>query len=197
MKIDSVDVTEIDWVDVTMSGWIDAPWIESFERKIHLAEGRPLRIWIDSPGGVLADAFDLFGKLQQFRPIMTIAYGRCESAATIIFLAGHVRVINEGARFMVHNPRLIEGTDHSAEDRASGERAREHMTNCYTTRTGLSRETVVALMEKETFLDAEEAKRLGFATHIARSKPRDTNSIAVNMPPEEKIPPGGDSATLH
>ncbi len=170
--------TEPNWIDVTMSGWIDAPWVTSFEKQIHLAKGRPLRVWIDSPGGVLADAFELFGKLRQLRPLMTIAYGRCESAATVIFMAGNIRVIHEGARFMIHHPRFLDGAPTASDDRA-----RAHMIGCYATRAGLPRETVIKLMDAETVLSAKDARDLGFATHIARSKPRDGNSVAVNIPP--------------
>lgn len=63
----------------------------------------PIKIWINSYGGVLQAAFTICDAINLSEtPIYTINQGQASSAAALIFLAGHKRIAFPKSSFMIH-----------------------------------------------------------------------------------------------
>jgi ATP-dependent protease ClpP protease subunit len=126
-----------------------------------------LSVIVDSKGGRCDLGYEINALLRaQNKPITTIIKGTCASIATVIAMAGDVRLIEEGSQFMIHNPwGGTEGDADHLEAAAADIRAQEDkMIAFYHKATGIAKESLDALMKQETFLSAEKAVELGFLT---------------------------------
>jgi ATP-dependent Clp protease protease subunit len=101
--------------------------------------------------------------------------GIAASAASVVAMAGDEIRVHQGAMLMIHEAHaLVVGTASDFGKRANlllkinGEIA-----DLYAARTGQTRAKCLELMAAETWMGADEAKRLGFATSVipAKSKP--------------------------
>ena len=128
-----------------------------------------LRVYINSPGGSTSEGFAIFDflKLQAVK-ITTVAIGTCASMGTVIFMAGDERVISPRTDFMIHCPRGgVQGTADEIEMYYKSIRETENqMLDTYEAETGMKREDILSMLQKETFLSAQDAVRYGFATRI-------------------------------
>lgn len=74
---------------------------------------KPIHIMINSPGGIVYDAFALINIIRAYKtPIYTYAVGKCQSAAMLVLVAGHYRYAYPYSKMMIHqisaNSNLIE-----------------------------------------------------------------------------------------
>jgi ATP-dependent Clp protease protease subunit len=66
-------------------------------------EADPIRIYINSAGGSLDEAFSLVSAIEASKtPVVTIALGKAYSAAFLILLAGHARYAQARTTLMYH-----------------------------------------------------------------------------------------------
>jgi ATP-dependent protease ClpP protease subunit len=100
--------------------------------------------------------------------IDTYCDGIAASSASMIFMAGRKRLMRAHARLMIHNcSGPAAGQIGDLEKAIEGQRAiNESMALLYTHATGLPIEKIREMMALETWLSAEDAVRLGFATGI-------------------------------
>jgi ATP-dependent protease ClpP protease subunit len=140
---------------------------------------KELVIRVNSPGGDVFDGIAIYNRIKQF-PGKKKCYvdGLAASIASIIILAADEVVIGEGALVMVHLPWCVtagnredlEGTINRLMD------VEEQMVSIYAKKTKMPRSEIKAMLEKETWLDSDQAKELGFVD----SKSEDTMAIAAS-----------------
>lgn len=73
------------------------------DQNIPFSQRKPIKIYINSPGGSLDVAktlIEMFGISKT--PIHTYALGSCSSAASLLFLAGHKRYALPSVTFVIH-----------------------------------------------------------------------------------------------
>jgi ATP-dependent Clp endopeptidase proteolytic subunit ClpP len=142
--------------------------------KVSKAEGvRKIQVRINSGGGDVFQGLAIYNTLaaHSARKIVTID-GLAASMASVIAMAGDEIHMPANAMMMVHNPRARSGGE-AAELRRSAdvlEKMRDNLANIYAARTGQSLATVVAQMEAETWMTAEEAKNLGYADFVTDAR---------------------------
>lgn len=126
-----------------------------------------LVIRLNSPGGDVFDGVAIYNRLKQFKAKKTVYIdGLAASIASIIALAGDEILIGEGALYMVHLPwtwavgnRMdLDNTVNRLMD------VEEQMVSIYSKKTGLDRAEVKALLEAETWMDADQAIEKGFVS---------------------------------
>lgn len=67
--------------------------------------GTPIILHINSPGGSLYEALDIYDRLRSCdSPVITIASGCCSSAALLLLLAGEERYCMKNTAFFYHQP---------------------------------------------------------------------------------------------
>lgn len=130
-------------------------------------EATSYRVYINSEGGVCDVGHSIYSYLNTIgKPVTTVARGLVASIATVPFLAGDVRIIEPDARLMIHNPwGECRGDVDDLELAAIEMRAEENkLISLYSKITGISKDGLDALMKNETYLSADKAIELGFAT---------------------------------
>jgi ATP-dependent Clp protease, protease subunit len=132
-----------------------------------------IHLRINSPGGDPFEALAIKNLLDSKNiPVSVFIDGEAASAATILMLAGKTITMGEGTMLMLHNAWTFTAGN-AAElrktaddlDKVSGE-----MRKLYATRTGLPEDQLQAIMDKETFLTAEESVQMKFADDIAKKQ---------------------------
>jgi len=143
----------------------------------------PVTIWIDSPGGDVFAAAEIYNMLMEYKGDITVKIGSiAASAASVIAMAGTKVLISPVGQIMIHNPSTIALGD-SAEMRRAAEMlgsVKESIINSYEIKTGLPRAKISQLMDRVKFMDAHEAIDLGFADGLLfQSQTADTELAAV------------------
>jgi ATP-dependent Clp endopeptidase proteolytic subunit ClpP len=123
-------------------------------------------VYINSQGGYVDVGFEIYDYLKSLgKPIKTIGQGMVASIATVIFMAGNTRVLKPNTEFMIHLPSGgVEGNSDEIENYSKYIKDIEkRVVKFYNETAGLSESEILPLLQKETFLNADEAYKLGFA----------------------------------
>ncbi|GHV48692.1 hypothetical protein FACS189499_08630 [Clostridia bacterium] len=178
----------------------------TFKAELSGAEGNeksPVTLWLDSPGGDVFAAAEIYNALKEYKGAVTVKIGSiAASAASVIAMAGDKVYISPVGCLMIHNPSTLAMGD-SAEMRRAAEMldaVKDSIINAYETRTNLSRKEISKMMDSVKFMDAHEAQDLGFVdgllfapqvadTEIAAVFNRPANidkiTLSLNKQPEQ------------
>ena len=140
-----------------------------FLKDVKAIDAPNIKVSINSPGGDVFDAIAMVNGLRlSGKKITTVVMGIAASAASYLMLAGDHRVMPDNAMQMVHNASTGR-YGNAAELQEVVDTLRKMDDNLhatYMTRTGLSKEKVVELLSKDTFLTAAECKELGLVDEV-------------------------------
>lgn len=132
---------------------------------------KKVTVKINSLGGDVDEALAIYELLLSMGDrVTTECYGRCASAATIIAMAGHQRLMSRYALFLVHKCWSgVIGNENVLEEELAAQRAiNDRLAQIYIDRTGSTRETIEELMNRFNgdgeFLNVEQAMEYGFIT---------------------------------
>ena len=145
---------------------------QDFISEIKDLKDMPINIRINSLGGDVFDGMAMYNVIKR-REAKTTVYieGIAASIATIIALGADEVIMAENSLFMIHN--AWGGTSGEAKDmRKTAEtldKITSELTDIYVKKTGLSYDALAEMMDEETWLNAEEAFRLGFIDTISDS----------------------------
>ena len=139
------------------------------EQVKQLTNASLIKLRINSAGGQIFDAVAIYNWLiaQDFE-IEVYIDGLAASAASVIAMAGDKIFMPKNALMMVHNPSaMADGNSDELKNTADTlDKIKAGMIDIYVSKTGLDKAKIAELMDAETWLDAAEAKQLGFCTHI-------------------------------
>ena len=132
---------------------------------------KKVTVKINSLGGDVDEALAIYELLLSMGDrVTTECYGRCASAATIIAMAGHQRLMSRYALFLVHKCWSgVIGNENVLEEELAAQRAiNDRLAQIYIDRTGSTREVIEELMNRFNgdgeFLNVEQAMQYGFIT---------------------------------
>ena len=122
---------------------------------------------ITSHGGDPDIALAIAGLLAQY-DVTTEVYGQCYSAATLVFAAGSRRRMQKWSWVMVHEAsETVDGNASSIKSHAKHmERNELHWNRIMEELTGTDAKLWEKLNERDTYLTADECRRLNLATEI-------------------------------
>lgn len=132
----------------------------------------PLEVYINSGGGDVFAASEIYSAIREYSGDVKIhVVGLAASAASVIACAGKSD-ISPTAQIMVHNVSSVTSGDYHDMDKMSEilQKANETIANAYITKSGMTKEKALEIMDKETWLTADEAVELGLIDEIAGSK---------------------------
>ena len=152
-----------------------------FSDELHAGDGN-ITLWINSPGGDVFAAAQIYNMLMDYPHDVTVKIDAlAASAASVIAMAGTKVCMSPVAMMMVHNPATIAIGDTEEMQKAIDmlNEVKESIMNAYEIKSGLSRHKISQLMDAETWMNAKEAVKLGFADEILfrdgeKSVPEDT-----------------------
>ena len=166
------------------SWWGDEVTPAAFREELNAGSG-PITVWINSPGGDVFAASEIYTMLKEYPGKVTVKIDAlAASAASVIAMAGDIVAMAPTAMMMIHNPATIAFGD--AKEMAQTieilNEIKESIINAYELKTGLSRAKIARMMDEETWMNARKAKEEGFADEIMYSgDPENSVSVAVNM----------------
>lgn len=131
---------------------------------------REIIVEISSTGGDAYAGLAIYEKLiSSPAKVRTRAVGIVASAASIIFLAGDIREASENSEIMIHNGSIeaIGGVREMRQAKRMLEQLNSKMARIVSQRTGQPESVVKAWLDEEKWFGANDAKSLGFATHVS------------------------------
>lgn len=155
------------------------------------ANGEEVEVYINSPGGIIEAGSEIYTMLREYQGGIKIKIvGQACSAASIIAMAGHCEM-SPTALMMVHCVSTYAGGNHADMEHTAEvlRTADDALANAYVAKTGMSKAEVLAMMEKETWLTAEQAKEKGLIDGIMFEEKEPLRLTASNfeLPSEEKM----------
>lgn len=133
-------------------------------------------MYINSPGGLVTSGLAIYDTMQYIRPdISTVCIGQAASMGSLLLMAGA-----KGKRSSLPNGRIM---THQPSGGFSGQasdieiHAREivnlkaRLNSMYVKHTGKGIKEIEAIMERDTFMTAEEAKDFGLIDEVVTTRP--------------------------
>ncbi len=132
-----------------------------------LPEGDMLTVKINSGGGDVMAGQEIYAALRERSDVRIEIESIAASAASIIAMAGHASISPIGI-LMVHNvSAFAAGNKREMKKQAEIlDQFDNALASAYIEKTKMSREEVLKLMDKETWLPADRALELGFVDEI-------------------------------
>ncbi len=146
-----------------------------FKDELNAGSGN-ITLWINSPGGDVFAAAQIYNMLMDYKGDVTVKIDAlAASAASVIAMAGTKVCMSPVAMLMVHNPATVAIGDAEEMQKAIDmlNEVKESIMNAYEIKTGMSRHKISQLMDAETWMNAREAVKLGFADEILFDKEQD------------------------
>lgn len=153
------------------SGWEDELSPKAFIQALNECgkKSKKVNLRVNSPGGNVHDAFVIFNAiLQSGLEIDAYIDGLAASAAAFVVMACNNVYMPENAEIMIHNAwgYAIGDAEELRKQAAHLDSLTDMIANIYVDKTGKSKEFIMDLMKKETWMNGEEAVELGFADEI-------------------------------
>ncbi|RED53335.1 ATP-dependent Clp endopeptidase proteolytic subunit ClpP [Aestuariispira insulae] len=146
---------------------------------LHLESENPskdIAFYINSPGGVVTSGMSIYDTMQYIRPeVSTVCLGQAASMGSLLLTAGA-----KGKRFALPNSRIM---IHQPSGGAQGQatdieiqareilRMRARLNEVYVEHTGQKLKAIEEAMERDNFMDAEEAKKFGLIDEVVEKRP--------------------------
>lgn len=144
-----------------------------FKDELNSGDGGDITVWINSPGGDVFAAAQIYNMLRDYKGSVTVKIdGLAASAASVIAVAGDTVLMSPVAMMMIHNPATLAIGNAKEMERAIGmlNEVKESILNAYEDKTGLTRSKLSKMMDDETWFNAKKAVELGFADKILFAK---------------------------
>lgn len=127
-------------------------------------------VHIVSGGGDVFEGYGIYNILKNTGKKITVHIeGLCASIATLIAGAGSKIIMNRTAEFMIHNPKISNLSGDARIIRSVAEQLDKIKTlliDVYERKTGLSKDKLWDLYDKETWLTAQEALKMRFVDDV-------------------------------
>lgn len=154
-------ISDITWFD-------DEITPQQFRDELNFGEG-DITVWINSPGGDVFAATEIYNMLKEYRGRVTVKIDAlAASAASIVAMSGDTIEISPLGQIFLHDPEtMAEGN--VGEFNAAIQMLREikeGIITIYEQRTHLPRAQISELMTAATWLNAKKSVELGFADKI-------------------------------
>lgn len=129
----------------------------------------PIVVHVNSPGGSVLAGMAIYDTMRSIAPqITTVGMGMQASMGSILLAAGDYRKMSRSSMLMIH--QISSGaqgqhTDTAISESLSG-RLHEQLKDVYVRHIGLKHEFWDLALERDTYLTADQAKKMGFIDEI-------------------------------
>lgn len=157
--------------DAWIYDWLEMEYVspKSLGAQLDDASGEDVEVYMNSPGGSVWAGSEMYTMLKEYPGKVTAKItGVAASAMSFMAMAADEIQISLTGQVMIHNASSVAWGDKN--DFESGynmlKSTDEAITNAYMLKTGKPREELLDLMNKTTWLNAQEAKNQGFVDLI-------------------------------
>lgn len=168
------DVTEIVIYDVIGDSFGEGVSAKRFRDELNNITTPNIRLLINSPGGDVFDGIAIYNDLVDHPANVEVHItGLAASAASLIAMAGDSIEMAENALMMIHNAWVMAIGDKNALREVANvlDKIDMRLADTYESRTGLDAAAITQMMDEETWMDSEEAFRLGFVDRQSEEEP--------------------------
>ena len=135
-----------------------------------------ISMYINSPGGVVTAGMAIHDTMQYIKPkVRTVCIGQAASMGSFLLAAGEpgMRVALTNSRIMIHQPSGgAQGMAADIEIQAREIlRMRQRLNELYAKYTGQTLEEIEKAMDRDKFLEADEAKTFGLIDEVFDKRP--------------------------
>ena len=137
---------------------------------------KDIAMYINSPGGIVTSGLAIYDTMEYIRPdVSTVCMGQAASMGSLLLMAGAAgkRHALPNSRIMTHQPSG--GFQGQASDIEIHAREildlRKRLNSIYEQHTGKSMKQVEKIMERDTFMTAEDAKSFGLIDEVVTKRP--------------------------
>ena len=172
--------------------WGDSVTPAAFRSDLEADEG-DITIWINSPGGNVFAAAEIYTMLQEYKGAVTVKIASiAASAASVVAMAGSRVLMSPTALLMIHDPSTIAMGNAKDMEKAieTLNEVKESIINAYAAKSGMRRSKIAELMSNETWMNAKKAVEFGFADEVlfeARKPESDGEEETTVTAPEAKM----------
>ena len=134
-----------------------------------------ISLYINSPGGVVTAGMAIYDTMQFIRPpVSTLCIGQAASMGSLLLTAGEkgMRYCLPHSRVMVHQPSggfsgQASDIERHAEDII---KIKKRLNDLYVNHTGQTYRTIEKTLDRDYFMDSEEAKKFGIVDAVIASR---------------------------
>ena len=137
---------------------------------------KDISMYVNSPGGIVTSGLAIYDTMEYIRPdISTVCMGQAASMGSLLLMAGAAgkRYALPNARIMTHQPSG--GFQGQASDIEIHAREildlRKRLNGIYEHHTGKGLKQVEKIMERDTFMTAEDAQSFGLIDEVVAKRP--------------------------
>ena len=141
---------------------------ELFIKSIELAGYQPaVTLYIKSEGGDIFEGFSGMDHIENSKlHITTVADGCCASAATFLFLAGDVRIVNKHSYLLIHQismDGLWGNYEDIKQEVENSDKFMDTIKTIYRDKTKIPPKKLDEFMKKDVYLTSQECHRYGIS----------------------------------
>ena len=137
---------------------------------------KAISMYIHSPGGIVTSGLAIYDTMEYIRPdVSTVCMGQAASMGSLLLTAGAA-----GKRFRLPNARIM---THQPSGRFQGQATdieihakeildlRQRLNGIYEKHSGKSIKQIEKIMDRDTFMTAEDAKDFGLIDQVVEKRP--------------------------
>jgi ATP-dependent Clp protease protease subunit len=143
---------------------------------------KEIHMYINSPGGLVTAGLAIYDTMQYVRPpVQTFCIGQAASAASLLLCAGKKgeRYALPNARIMVHQPSAAFYGQAADIARHAQEivKLKRRLNEIYAKHTGQTVESIEKMLDRDTYMTAEEAKGFGLLDQVMARRPEGESPV--------------------
>lgn len=151
-----------------------------------LAGKDSITVHINSVGGDMYAGIAIYNRLKGLAAnVTTVNDGLAASAGSLIFMAGDTRKVNAGSNLMIHGAAGFLYGYYQVQDLAAIKKQLEAHNragvNIYAEATGRDKDTIKAMVDRETWLTGPDAVEAGFAHEVIG----DDTPVSMSLTPDK------------
>ncbi len=177
---DKIDELLLEHRRLFFSAAVDENSVTDAIRKLWYLElkepGKPILLIINSPGGSVDAGFAVWDQINMISsPVTTLVTGLAASMGSVLSLCGGKgkRFATKNARFMMHQPSIhgvIRGQASDLDIHAKEIiKTRNYLVKLYAEATGKDFDTIAKMLDRDTWMSADEALDFGHIDGIVES----------------------------
>jgi ATP-dependent Clp protease protease subunit len=137
---------------------------------------KEIHMYINSPGGLVTAGLAIYDTMQYVRPpVQTFCIGQAASAASLLLCAGRKgeRFALPNSRIMVHQPSAAFYGQAADIARHAQEivKLKRRLNEIYAKHTGQTVEAIEKMLDRDTYMTAEEARNFGLLDQVMVRRP--------------------------
>ena len=137
---------------------------------------KDISMYINSPGGIVTSGLAIYDTMEYIRPdVSTVCMGQAASMGSLLLTAGAAgkRFSLPNARIMTHQPSggfQGQATDIEIHAKEILD-LRQRLNGIYEKHTGKTIKQIEKIMDRDTFMKAEDAKNFGLIDEVVEKRP--------------------------